>query len=126
MNKVKYAVIIMLIVIAFCIWALYYLHSCSEYFGDIIIQIMDNAVDDNYQKASELSELLAIEWTKKEKILSIVANNKELDEITFIIYELESYADQEHISELRASCEKITTILAHIWQFQKLSLYNLI
>lgn len=126
MYRIKHAIILLVITITACICGLIYLNNTINYFKDSIVDIMDSAAKQDFKKASELSELLAMDWDEKEKILTFVVNNKELDEITFCMSQLESYVDEEYINELRAVCEKVITILDHIWDFEKPNLYKLL
>lgn len=116
----------MVVIVLICVWGLFYLNSSINYFKNSIINIVKAAAEEDYEKANELAEILAIDWTRKEKVLTFVISNKELDEVTFSVSVLESYIGSDYYNELRATCEKMIYILDHIWYFERPSLYNLL
>lgn len=126
MNKVKYAVIILLIILISCILGSIYFKTTVDHFKVLIEQIMEYVMIEDYDKATEIAEILSIEWTKREHILAFIVHNKEIDEITFNMPRLESYIDKKYVNELRAECEKIMTVLDHMWYIERPSLYNLL
>ena len=126
MKRFIAAIVILSVLLTATIIGIVYLKHVVDDISGIVVNLMEAAADNDYDKARNLAEIVSIEWKQREKILIFATQNKEMDELTFTISGLESLVSEDYWPDLRSQCEKILTILEHIWESERPSFHNIL
>ncbi len=125
MNRITISIIALLIVIALATAGHISLDNTCDDLAKTLDEIKETAIDKDQEKAIELSKNVVKVWTKKEKVISLLIDHREIDEIEQTIKSLPIYARQDDMEKLEEKASVGAERVRHIKDKEKISAENI-
>ena len=116
MNRVKYAVIILLLSIGFCALSIYHLTQVHDEMLDDLTRIEQAAELEDTPLIHDLCLDLESKWQEGEYLLLSHIHHDRVEEITTSVARLPALAKYEHYGELLAEVNLIRSNVEHLWE----------
>lgn len=125
MNRMVISVIaLVLVVIAATAGLISLNHSCNR-LANTLDEIKETAIEKDQDKSIELTKKAVKIWSKEEKIISLLVDHREIDEVEETIKSLPVFARQDDMEKLEEKSSVAAERIRHIKDKEKISAENI-
>ncbi len=124
MNRMIISAVAVLLVLVTATVGLISLKKSCEKLADALDEIKETAIEKDREKAKELTNKTIELWSKEEKIISLLIDHREIDEIEQTIKSLSVFARQNDMKRLEENSSVAAERVRHIIDKEKVSAEN--
>lgn len=124
MNRMIICTVVLLLIISISVLGVFSLDSSCKNLSQSLEEIRQAAIENDSEKASELTQKTIELWEKEEKTISLLIDHREVDEIEETIKSLPVYARQDNMEKLEEKSSIAAERVRHIRDKEKISAEN--
>lgn len=124
MNRMIISAVAILLVLVTATVGLISLKKSCKKLADALDEIKETAIEKDREKAKELTNKTIELWSKEEKIISLLIDHREIDEIEQTIKSLSVFARQNDMKRLEEKSSVAAERVRHIIDKEKVSAEN--
>lgn len=126
MKRLPIAVIIFIVTICLCVFALIYARNKKNDFSETLQNAYKFAHSGELDKAKESVKKFEKEWDKSEKYLMLFIHKDDLSEIDFSSRAILEYINSEELPEFYAELKRTMALLDHLWETEAPLIKNIL
>lgn len=121
MSRMIISGVALLLVIALATVGVISLNKSCEELATMLDEIQQTAINKDQEKAIELTNKAIKLWSKEEKVISLLVDHREIDEIEQTIKSLSVFARQDDMEKLEEKSSVAAERVRHIRDKEKVS-----
>ena len=126
MKRFITSIVLFSVTLAACVAETIFLNDAVAKFTQDIDYIMQNASNENIDKATQLAEDVTVKWQEQQAFISTFINHDRLEEISQSIISLNASLCQQQIEDFFVECEVAKSQLNHLKDTEFPSIQNIL
>lgn len=126
MKRFIIALILLTLILVFCGFAIYDIKNTVAKSTEALDQIEQALIDNNLDQASEQLIAFMEYWEKKGKVLSLYLNEHAIEEITLALEGMPPFIASKDMGELMSLLAQTKSQIAHMYKYERPSVYNIV